>query len=321
MSILKFNDMDKTSLNEVYLSMRESVIDVTKMDSNGISDLKQFVYEHGETGDLLKLNVSLPDEQFVTNAVFVEDGYSNPEIKSNILLPFEGKEEDQSVIIGDNSITYDHGNSRVYVDGIERNFGDSFVLAGRNVILAKGSIVIVLEDTLQKDFPYDGLQSEIVNNSGAVTYGDVSTTNSLLVESKQISGETMVSSYVFFRDSITDQRLCAVEYIKTVDFAQTSCTSNINIGYVDGSNIQTTEPVLEYNSTSVNVTSIDSDTSISNISTLDVNGISFDSNSSGIILGNSTKFGIFYDEVNDLLQIKYYDDLAGEYVVKKEFSN
>ena len=66
--------MDKTSLNEVYLSMRESVIDVTKMDSNGISDLKQFVYEHGETGDLLKLNVSLPDEQFVTNAVFVEDG-------------------------------------------------------------------------------------------------------------------------------------------------------------------------------------------------------------------------------------------------------
>jgi len=50
---IQLNDLDETSLNEMYLSMKDSIIDVTKMDSNGISCLKQFVYENGESGDLL----------------------------------------------------------------------------------------------------------------------------------------------------------------------------------------------------------------------------------------------------------------------------
>ena len=321
MSVLNLTNLDDSSLNDIYLSMKDSIIDVTQMDCNGISCLKQFVYENGESGDVLKMNVSLNDEKLITTATFVEDGYSNPEITSNILLPFEGKEEDQTVTIGDNLITYEHDDNKMYVDGVQRTIGDSFILAGRNVTIAKGSVVIVLEDTLQKDFPYDGLQSEIVNNSGSVTYGDVSTTTSILIESKESIGDTLVSSYVFFIDPVTDHRSCSVEYIKSVDLAQTSCTSRINVGHVDSSNNESVEPVLDYSSQTVNITNIDSFTSGSNISTLDVNGISFDSNTAGIILGDSTKFGIFYDEVNDTLQIKYYDDISGEYVVKKEFSN
>ena len=46
---IQLNDLDETSLNEMYLSMKDSIIDVTKMDSNGISCLKQFVYENGES--------------------------------------------------------------------------------------------------------------------------------------------------------------------------------------------------------------------------------------------------------------------------------
>ena len=308
---IQLNDLDESSLNDVYLSMKDSIIDVTKMDSNGISCLKQFVYDNGESGDLLKLNVSLHDENIVTNAVFVEDGFSSDEITSNILLPFEGKEEDQSVTIGGNYINYEHDKNKVYVDGIEKNIGDSFVLAGRNVSLAKGSVVIVLEDTLQKEFPYDGLQGEIVNNSGAVTYGDISTTTSILMESKESTGDTLVSSYVFFRDPVTDQRTCAVEYIKSVNLTQTSCTSSIGIGNTNN----TVQTVLEYSSEKVDISNP------STVSTIDVEGISFDSNSAGVVLGDTTKFGIFYDEDNDLLQIKYFDDIAGEYVVKKEFSN
>ena len=254
---------------------------------------------------------SLHNENIVTNAVFVEDGFSSDEITSNILLPFEGKEEDQSVTIGGNYINYEHDKNKVYVDGIEKNIGDSFVLAGRNVSLAKGSVVIVLEDTLQKEFPYDGLQGEIVNNRGAVTYGDISTTTGILMESKESTGDTLVSSYVFFRDPVTDQRTCAVEYIKSVNLTQTSCTSSIGIGNTNN----TVQTVLEYSSEKVDI----SNPSI--VSTIDVEGISFDSNSAGVVLGDTTKFGIFYDEDNDLLQIKYFDDIAGEYVVKKEFSN
>ena len=308
---IQLNDLDKTSLNDMYLSMKDSIIDVTKMDSNGISCLKQFVYENGESGDLLKLNVSLHDENIVTNAVFVEDGFSSDYITSNILLPFEGKEEDQSVTIGGNYINYEHDQNKVYVDGIERKIGDSFVLAGRNVSLAKGSIVLIIEDTLPKEFPYDGLQGEIVTNSGAVTYGDISTTTGILMESKESSGNTLVSSYVFFRDPVTDQRTCAVEYVKSVNLTQTSCTSSIGIGNINN----TVQTVLEYSPEKVDI----SNPSI--VSTIDVEGISFDSNSAGVVLGDTTKFGIFYDEVNDLLQIKYFDDISGEYIVKKEFSN
>jgi len=34
---IQLNDLDESSLNDVYLSMKDSIIDVTKMDSNGIS--------------------------------------------------------------------------------------------------------------------------------------------------------------------------------------------------------------------------------------------------------------------------------------------
>jgi len=131
------------------------------------------------------------------------------------------------------------------------------------------------------------------------------------MESKESSGNTLVSSYVFFRDPVTDQRTCAVEYVKSVNLTQTSCTSSIGIGNINN----TVQTVLEYSSEKVDI----SNPSI--VSTIDVEGISFDSNSAGVVLGDTTKFGIFYDEVNDLLQIKYFDDIAGEYIVKKEFSN
>lgn len=314
------DDLSEYSVRELYNSMKDSVIDVSRMDLDGIVSLKQFVYENGSTGDILKLNVMLNDKTFLTNAIFVEDGYENSEITSNVLLPFEGKGEDQYVKIGSNSINYTHETKNVTVDGVSRGFGESFVLGGRNVTLARGSVVIILTDTLQKDFPQEGLQGEVIDNEGTVSLGDVTTTNTILIEGKELTGETSVSSYVFFRDATTDQRTCAIQYLKTVDLAQTACTATVNIGYVDGSDDRSLEQVIKYNSTSVDLRSVNS-TGDSSISTLDVNGISFDSNSAGLILGDSTKFGIFYDESNDLLQIKYYDSIAGEYIVKREFSN
>ncbi|CAN0501718.1 unnamed protein product [Laminaria digitata] len=148
----------------------------------------------------------LNEKTFLTNAIFVEDGYVSSEITSNILLPFEGRNTDQHVKIGSNSINYTHETKNVTVDGVSREFGESLVLGGRNVTLARGSIVIILTDTLQKYFPEEGLQGEVISNEGTV----------------------------FFRDVTTDQRTCAIQYIKTVDLAQIACTATINVGYVDG---------------------------------------------------------------------------------------
>lgn len=118
--------------------MNDSVIDVSRTDQEGIASLKQFVYDHGSSGDMLRLNVMLNEKTFLTNAIFVEDGYVNSEITSNILLPFEGRNTDQHVKIGSKSIDYTHEIKNVTVDGVSREFGESFVLGGRNVTLARG---------------------------------------------------------------------------------------------------------------------------------------------------------------------------------------
>lgn len=118
--------------------------------------------------------------------------------------------------------------------------------------------MIIFTDTLQKDFPEEGLQGEVISNEETVSLGDVTTTNTILIEGKELSGETSVSSYVFFRDVTTDQRTCAIQYIKTVDLAQTACTATINVGYVDGSNDRSLEQVIQYNSTRVDLRSVNS---------------------------------------------------------------
>jgi len=166
-------------------------------------------------------------------------------------------------------------------------------------------------------FPQDGVQNEIITNGGSIALGDVTTSDTILIETKEDTGETSVSNFVVFHDGITDERRCVMKNSKTVDENQTECSTSVSIGYVDNSNTRSLEDVIQYTPTGMDIRSV-TDTGIESVSTMNVDGLSFNSDDVGVILGSSPQFRLFYDESSDTLQIQYMD--TGTWVTKREFS-
>lgn len=305
-------------LRLLYESMRDSIIDVASMDALGVLEMKKFIYEFGKTGDMLRVNVSLgvsSSETFVTDAVFVEDGAHVTNLDTNVFLPFEGVPDARDITIS--SSTFQYVDDKVFVDGQEVELGSPFMVGGRRVILAKGSVVLLLEDSLVRVFPEDGVQSEIVVNDGALAVGDVTTTGIFQLEEKMASDQgsnpdTSIVSYVFFHDESTDQRTCVLKRTHTVDFMQTEAQSLVDLGYVGG----TLEKVLDYGTQSVGIRSVSSVGGSESVATIDVDGLSFSSNDSAVIIGD---FRLKYDEMSDTVQVQHFDATSGEYVTKREF--
>lgn len=321
-TMIELEDLDENSLRLLYNSMRESIIDVASMDSAAVSEMKKFLYEYGTTGDLLRVNVSLDTgvnssikpKTFVADAVFLEDGAQVPTLDTNMFLPFEGVPDAKDITIS--SSKFQFINDKVVVDGVPVDFGSPFVVGGRRVVLAKGSVVLLLEDSLVRVFPEDGVQSEIIVNDGTLAVGDVMTTGIFQLDKKEESDSgstpsTSLTSYVFFHDASTDQRTCVSRRTHTVDFLQTAASSLIDLGYVDG----TLEQVLEYDTSSVEIRSVSTEGKES-VATIDVDGLSFSSNDSAVLLG---EFRMKYDEDTDTVQIQHLDVASGEYVTKREF--
>ncbi len=169
-------------------------------------------------------------------------------------------------------------------------------------------------------FPEDGVQDEIIANGGAVALGDVTTTNTILMETKESSGDTSVASYVVFHDNVTDERRCVMRNLKTVDEDQTTCTTAVSMGHVDGTNTRSVEDVIQYTTSGVDIRSVSAAGSES-VSTMDIEGLSFNSDSVGVIMGASpTQFRIFYDDTTETLQIQFLDTSTSQWVTKREFS-
>ena len=323
--MIDLEELDESSLQLLYESMRDSIIDVASMDPAGVVEMKKFLYEHGKTGDLLRINVSFEmadaTKTFVADAVFLEDGASLPTLDTNVFLPFEGapdaEEGYQDITIS--SSKFQFVNDKVVVDGEEVEFGSPFIVGGRRVVLAKGSVVLLLEDSLVRVFPEEGVQNEIIVNDGTLAVGDVMTTGIFQLEKKEESDSgstpsTSLTSFVFFHDASTDQRTCVSKRTHVVDFSQTSASSLIDLGYFDG----TLENVLDYGTSSVGIRSV-STSGNESIATIDVDGLSFSSNESAVILGSLAEFRIRYDDNTDTIQIQHLNVDSGDYVTKREF--
>jgi len=315
--------IEEVDYKQIYESMKSSIIDIASMEESGMNDMKSFIYDQGEDGDLLRLNVSIKKDGYLKNEVIKAEFVKNSghEIKdNNLLLPFQDGIESENIVFGNQVVSHDYENGKVFVDGLERSIGDNFMLGGRNVSLARGSVVVILQDTLTRNFPRDGIQEEIINNTGSLSVGDITTTNSYLLETKQVGSSTSVSSYIYFTNSVTNQRICGIECIKTVNDGVTSTNAKINMGHMDDTNTRTVQDVLEYSHETTSVRSIAQNLD-ENTTVVDVEGISFTSDSAALILGENAEFGIFYDDVNDVLQIKHLDTSSGEYITKREFTN
>ncbi|CAM9711450.1 unnamed protein product [Sphacelaria rigidula] len=305
--------------------MKNSIIDVASMDPAGVSEMKKFLYQHAKTGDLLRVNVSFGEDhdsskKFVTEAVFLEDGADIPTLDTNVFLPFEGipdakLEANQTLTIS--SSKFEFVDDKVVVDEVEVGFGSPFMVGGRRVVLAKGSIVLLLEDSLVRVFPEEGVQSEIVVNDGTLAVGDIMTTGVFQLEEKSDNSDTSIAPYVFFHDASTDQRTCVSKKTHTADFMLTAGSSLLDLAYLDGS----LENVLSLDSSSVSIRSI-SGLGEESVATIDFDGLSFSSNESAVILGSLSLGSLFrmkYDETSDTIQIQHLDQSSGEYYTKREF--
>ena len=343
-------------LASLYQSMKHGgIIDIVAMEDSGISEMKKFIYKHAKSGDRLRLHVDVSNprgknsqnsQKILTEAIFVESGSSVPRFENNIFLPFEGGESESSsdevkyVNISDTEIKFEHDT--VTVDNNPIEFGQPFVLDGRRVVLAQGSVVLIIEDSLTKAFPQEGVQDEVLENEGTLALGDIVTTGvndigTAQVALKQASGETSVISYVFVYDTVTGQRTCVAKKSNLVDFSGTkgsaSGSSNLDLWNGEG----TLENVFQYSASAVTIRSVDTTNAAidqdhdldpdqsqhqsqsQSVATFDINGMSFGSDDSAVILGKDGQFRIKYDEFSDTVQIQFLDTSLGEYVTKREF--
>lgn len=301
----------------MYEKLRGGVIDISAMDESVSHGFKQFITENGESGDILRVNVEISNRDYKTEARLVKSGETIHSSSSdkNIYLPFGFKGNDQWVNIqaGDISetLTYEKDSESLVVGKQKYGFGESFVLGGRRVVLAKGSVVIVLEDSLPLAFPEDGTQSEITLDAGTVAMGITMATNFIQIREKESTGPTSISSHVLMFDPSTDERLEATEINKSVDESLTigKCT------WKSSGPARTLVDTFEYNPLGVNIHS--SLGTKLNSSTIDTTGLSFSSDESSIFFGKSSQSRISY--IDEKIVVQFMDRKSGEYVTKAQF--
>ena len=301
----------------MYDRLKGGVIDISSMDEDTSRGFKEFITENGESGDLLRVNVEISNRNLNTEARLVKSGdtiHSSTNDK-NIYLPFGFNEENQWVKIqsGDSleTLKYDRDSEALLVGEDKHGFGESFVLGGRRVVLAKGSVVIVLEDTLPLVFPEEGVEEEVTLDAGTVAVGVTMATDFIQVREMEASGNTSVSSHVLMFDPSTDERLVATEINKTVDESLSlgKCT------WKTSGPARTLVDTLDYDPSEVKIHSSVGTTLSS--SRMDSTGLSFSSDSSSIFFGASSQVRMSYSDDNVLIQFR--NNETGEYITKTQF--
>ncbi len=165
-------------------------------------------------------------------------------------------------------------------------------------------------------FAEDGIQGEVIANQGVVAVGDVTTRGLTLISEKESTGDTSVESFSYLYDDSTSERVCVSKRLNVIDEDSTYCTSSVQLSNKDSVGAKTLETCLQYNGESVNIKSISS-TGDEVTSTVNFDGLSFDSDEASITLGSLSEFRIKYDDVTDTLQIQSLS--GGSYVTKVEY--
>ncbi|ACH46877.1 unknown [Feldmannia species virus] len=280
------------------ITSKNAIVDISAMDTESVDSMKSFLYRHAKTGDRLNVNVRVRDRTLAAQVSFVENQSCLGKLDSSLFLPFEA-EKPSSVRVGKSTIAYE--NQSVLVDGRVVPFGTEFVLDGRRVVLAEGSVVLLVEDLDTREFPHTGVIDEVLSNdTSAVAFGTI-----VVSSTNQISSEDgEVVAYAFVRSAEDDQRVCVTK--------RTACLLADGMGEV-----------------SCNVRGEDGDLKIVAVySTADlclsstnvgVEGLSFDSDNAAIMFGSSGEFRIRYSTDDDAVQIQFKDPVSGSYITKREF--
>lgn len=302
------------SLEDLYDAMKKTngFIDVAMTEKMGIPGFKEYVQLNGCPGDKLRVSVKHNDMEFTTDATLLkdaslmdfDDGFQN--------IYISGRSDVQSIVKYGNhrsKVSYEHLTDSIYIDGSMLTYGDSCIVGGLKCIVVKGSVVIVLEDSLPQSFPLVGIENEVTQDAGTSASGVQIATRYIHIKNKESSGDTNIESYVYLYDATTDERLGITKIDKIID-------ENISSGSCSWKtldpNTKVLEETLSFAPESVNIKCQNSNTE--NTSIFDTNGISFSNNDAGIFLGSLQQFKIKYE--NNKVLFQYKSSSGTSYVTK-----
>lgn len=171
-----------------------------------------------------------------------------------------------------------------------------------------------VDTTELAEFEGHGVQGEL--NDSVVAVGNVTAKSLTLVAEKSTSGETEAASFVYMHDPATSERICISENLHTVNTDDTQSTSTLKLCNTNSVGDRVSQKCVQYSGDSVDIHSVSS-VGAQSASTIDFDGLSFDSDEAAVVLGPLLEFRIKYDAVTDTLQIQRLQD--GVYATKVEY--
>ena len=342
--------LEDPHLDNLYSSVRldDGSYDATQFDKTVHDVFLRYFNNVVKHGDIIYTSVILKGapKNIQTKAV-VEGSTTNVSGDENLFLPFTQDSESTQTITLNNAVPTEdiEKNTDAYFTAAEQyvpnvdvlytprddsftiggkvyGVGDKFSLFGKMVTVAEGSIVLVFEDTVAKAYPFNtSTASNVVGQLGSQFAKNYTCNVINVVGSKTTgaSGNTSSSSWMYDTDADTIAE--ATRIVHTIDEASASGTLSIGVRHTDAQSNAFIEPVITCASGSTTISAQDdSDNTVS--TTIDPNGISFDTNDACIYFGAAQKFRIiFRDGSPSTLAIESYDADSGTYLTRSEFSD
>lgn len=332
-------------LENLYESVRleDGTYDATQFEKKVHDIFLKYFNTVVKSGDTIYTSVTLSKgtskKNIETRAVVEGDTYG-VDGDQNLFLPFTVDSEKEQVVTLTNNVGKSDSDktdskytpqvdlkytpstdSFVFGDRVLK-IGDKFELFGRTVTVADGSIVLVFEDTVALTYPFDTTTASNVVGSLGSQFAKNITCNVINVIGSKItgdSGSTYSSAWVY--DTTTDTIAEATRIVHTIDETSENATISIGVLHTDASSNAFIEPVIQCAPDATIISAQDaSDNTVS--TTINPNGISFDTDTACMYFGASQTFRISFEEGPPaILSIQSYDAGSGSYVTKAEFSD
>ena len=197
-------------------------------------------------------------------------------------------------------LQFDKSESFVKYDHQVYTHGTSFRVGNTNVTVAKGSIILIIEDdpSIPTDFPGGQDDAEQALNAGDLVVRDLFLRSSFQVAKKVEDGETKaLNSFHVYDPSTGETRECTtVEYCLNQKGDTGSLA--VNVLYTDDNDLQTMVNTFTTNPSATTITTRDGTEAVT--ATFDANGLSFDSDNGDIYFGAAKDFRIHYAQEEGL---------------------
>jgi hypothetical protein len=322
-STLASTDANYLALYDRWLDVNHT-LNLAGTGFQSLQKLKSYLQNVGHSGDILSVRVAIRGEVIDTDVELHKSGDTIilANCEKSLFFPFYssvGSTQVSSATFvktggGTIALTYEHGTDEIFLDGVKKVYGETFLLDNLPVILSRGSIIFLFEDAVPTAFPYIGTQSEVLQKAGP-SFAAGSITKSFM---------QLGLDGVHRRQYISD--MSGVVEVSNIsasgDLANDNVSYSWNVLHTRDDRKMVMQPTLVCSSSEVGIQAVGvSEEAVQ--TTFGVDGLSFNSDNASIFLGSNKQFRIGYlpaDRVfQDRLVFEHLDLSTHEYVTKAEF--